>query len=113
MKHTAVMEQLTSHLLRRLVAPMVILHAGLVAPDLAIQLVEKCIDCRIEIVAGFFSVHVFSRNMHRNFGCLFQLLDGQDHADAGDLVKMPNYGIQLVLQRSADSFLLLSLQGLA
>src|SRR6185369_17167718 len=64
--------------------------------NLAIQLVEHGVDGGIEIVAGFFDMHVLAGHMDGNFGLLFEFLDRQDDAHTGYLVKMANHGIQLV-----------------
>jgi hypothetical protein len=86
---------------------LVILHLGFVFHNLAIELVDQCINGCIQVIRDAFCVQIFSSHMQVDFGFLppvffCQLVDGQDDRDIDNLIEVSFYAFQLALHVFTD-----------
>src|SRR4051812_5272842 len=91
---------------------VVVLHAGLVLADLAVQLVDQLVEGGIEVLVRAFGKHVVALHVDLAFCALpsfllLLLFDGQQDLDVDDLVKVAGDSIKLgghVVAESGGNF---------
>ncbi len=79
---------------------VVVLHAVLVAHDLAVELVHQCIDGSVQVLGGVLDEDVAALDVEGDFGALptflfLVLLDRQQHGNVHDLVEVPRHAVEL------------------
>jgi hypothetical protein len=79
---------------------VVVLQSVLVARNLTIELVDQVIDCGIKVGVRTLGKHVVALDVDIAFGALpsllfLQFLDGEQHFDIDNLVKVPGDSIKL------------------